>query len=303
MRRPLPITIAIPTYRREAVLIDTLRYLAALPESASEILVLDQTETHETSTTTALQTMVKDGQIRWIKLAEPSIPKAMNQALIQATRDIVLFIDDDIRPEPDLLVAHLHAHTQHKEALIAGRVIQPWQEGQDFSQDSEFHFASTTSCEANEFIGCNFSVHRRFSLSIGGFDENFVKVAYRFEAEFAHRVRAARHPIWFESTACLHHLKSAVGGTRTFGDFLRTVRPDHSVGAYYFGLRTAIGLARFRTFVTRPVASVMTRHHLRRPWWIPLTLIGEIHAMFWAFLLFVRGPRLLTNPRLQSKNE
>ena len=303
MRRPLPISVAIPTYRREAVLIDTLRYLLSLPDVAMEILVLDQTETHEFTTSIELENMEKSGQIRWIKLVEPSIPKAMNQALIHANCDIVLFVDDDVRPESDLLVAHLHAHSLYAEALIAGRVIQPWQEGQDFSRDSEFHFASTKSREVDEFIGCNFSVHRRFSLAIGGFDENFVKVAYRFEAEFAHRFRAARHPIWFESSACLHHLKSEVGGTRTFGDFLRTLRPDHSVGAYYFGLRTANGLARFRTFLTRPVSSVMTRHHLRKPWWIPLTLVGEIRAMLWAFVLFLRGPRLLTNSRLQSKNE
>jgi len=36
---------------------------------------------------------------------------------------------------------------------------------------------------------------------------------------------------------------------------------------------------------------VATRHHLRRPWWIPLTLIAELRGMAWALALFLRGPK------------
>ena len=39
----LPITIAIPTYRREQVLIDTIQCLLRLDPCAAEILVLDFT--------------------------------------------------------------------------------------------------------------------------------------------------------------------------------------------------------------------------------------------------------------------
>ena len=91
-----PITVAIPTYRRETVLIETLQYLLALSHPAAEILVLDQTEEHEPATATALRTMADCGQIQWIQLTEPSIPKAMNQGLLLATQAVVLFVDDDI---------------------------------------------------------------------------------------------------------------------------------------------------------------------------------------------------------------
>ena len=33
-------------------------------------------------------------------------------------------------------------------------------------------------------MGGNFSVRRRFALTLGGFDEQFVGAAYRFEADF-----------------------------------------------------------------------------------------------------------------------
>lgn len=303
MSKTLPITIAIPTYRREAVLIDTLRYLLSLAGLADEILVLDQTEVHETATVAALQEMADHGQVRWLRLVEPSIPQAMNRGLIEASKEIVLFLDDDIRPDPELLLAHLNAHGSHVDSLVAGRVIQPWQEGQDFSHDQQFHFACTVGQEITEFMGGNFSVRRSTALALGGFDENFVKVAYRFEAEFAYRFRASGRSIWFESSACLHHLKAESGGTRTFGNFLRTVRPDHAVGAYYFALRTLRDGARLKAILKRIATSVATRHHLKRPWWIPLTLIGETRALVWALMMDTHGPRYVAQWEGPAKDE
>ena len=78
--------------------------------------------------------------------------------------------------------------------------------------------------------------------------------------------------ILFEPSACLHHLKVATGGTRTYGEHLTTWRPDHAVGAYYFGLRTGA----WREFAARPLRAVATRYHLARPWRIPATLVAEL---------------------------
>jgi GT2 family glycosyltransferase len=288
---PLSISIAIPTYRREAVLLSTIDYLLALQPRAAEILLLDQTESHEPDTEARLCRLAESGAIRWLRLPNPSIPAAMNEGLRQARQDIVLFLDDDIRPEPELLDAHLHAHERHRGGLVSGRVIQPWQEGIDFASAPEqgFHFASTRPALIREFMGGNFSVRRDLAVALGGFDENFVKVAYRFEAEFASRFVARGGAILFEPRACLHHLKEVAGGTRTFGDYLSTWRPDHAVGAYYYSLRTG----KLGEFVVRPCRAISTRYHLRHPWHIPTTLVAELGGMFWALALYIRGPKRL----------
>jgi GT2 family glycosyltransferase len=290
------ITAAIPTYRRDQVLIDTVRDLLALDPPPAEILVLDQTPEHAPDAAAALRDWDAAGRIRWLRLPEPSIPRAMNRGLLEAGHDLVLFLDDDIRPEPVLLQAHLAAHQSTGAALVAGRVIQPWQEGKDFSEDTGFHFASPQPAWAEEFMGGNFSVRRAVALALGGFDENFVKVAYRFEAEFAHRLRRAGHRIYYEPAACIHHLKVATGGTRSFGEHLTTLKPDHAVGAYYYILQTWDGWASLGTFLGRPPRAILTRHHLRRPWWIPLTLIAELRGLFQALRLYRRGPRYLHRP-------
>jgi len=169
-------------------------------------------------------------------------------------------------------------------------VIQPWQEGLDAGDPvATADFARLQEGVVRDFIGCNFSVRRELATELGGFDENFVRVAYRYEAEFAHRFRAGGRQIHFEPQACLHHLKAGSGGTRSFGEHLTTWRPDHAVGAYYYGLRTGS----FGEFLLRPFRAVATRYHLRNPWRIPATLLAELRGMGWALRLFLRGPRRL----------
>ena len=179
--------------------------------------------------------------------------------------------------------------------IVAGRVIQPWEEGVDLSGDTGFRFAGLHGAWIREFIGANFSVRRSTAVALGGFDENFVRVAYRFEAEFAYRFCASGRRVWFEPTACVHHLKDASGGTRTYGEHLTTLRPDHAVGAYYFALRTGA----WRELFTRPVRSVMTRFHLRHPWWIVGTLWAELRGLAWALRLRARGSKHLE--RMESR--
>jgi len=293
------LTIAIPTYRRERVLVETIEYLLALSPPADEILVLDQTEQHETETEHALQRLTDQGAIRWERLPEPSIPKAMNQGLLRARHELVLFVDDDVRPEAALLEAHRAAHLRHGKVIVAGRVIQPWQEGIDFSNDPHIHLAGTRAGEIAEFIGCNFSVRRSAALSIGGFDENFVRVAYRFEAEFAHRFRRSGGRIWFEPAACLHHLKDGAGGTRSYGRLLVTWRPDHAVGVYYYGLKSRDWME----ILLQPRRALINRHHLRHPWHLPRSLLAELLGFGWALWLLWKGPRLLHTSQRDLSHE
>jgi GT2 family glycosyltransferase len=294
---PFPVSVAIPTYHREAVLVDTLNFLLALEQPAAEILVLDQSETHEAATDKALREWADQGRIRWIRIARPSIPKAMNAGLLQSRNPVVLFLDDDVRPDPGLVAAHHAAHASLPDIVVAGRVIQPWEENLDMSQSTTFGFASTQPQWTSEFIGCNFSVCRSTAIALGGFDENFVRVAYRFEAEFAFRVLASGRRIWFAPSASLHHLKVQSGGTRTYGEHLSTWRPDHAVGAYYYGLRTGS----VKEFLVRPWRAIATRYHLRHPWRIPATLWAELGGMVWAFALFVRGPKRL-RPSIEKQH-
>lgn len=286
------LTVAIPTFGRDEVLLSTVRDLLALEQGPDEILIVDQTPTHAEEVEHALEALKASGAIRWCRLPKPSITVAMNTALREALGELVLFLDDDIRPDIALIQAHRNAHQGNPGVLIAGRVLQPWHHLQPDAADADFRFNSLTPRELREFMGGNFSLRRELAISLGGFDENFVEVAYRFEAEFALRWHRCGRSIRYEPTALIHHLKAERGGTRTYGDFLRTWRPSHSVGEYYF-LIIARPVDWTKRIVRRLLMSIVTRHHLRRPWWIPATLVSEIRGLTRALGLARGGPRLI----------
>jgi GT2 family glycosyltransferase len=291
MTSPVSITVAIPTYGRDHVLVDTIRrVLGLLPV---EVIVLDQTTKHIPEVERILEAWDSLAVIRWLRLSKPHIPGAMNLGLLAASQHVVLFLDDDIIPNPGLLEKHLCAIEKTGAALVAGRVVQPWQEGKDFVEGQGFHFASMQAGWICEFMGTNFAVRRDIALRLGGFDEQFLRVAYNFEAEFAYRLNRDGYRIFYEPEACIHHLRVSGGGTRAFGDHLKSYRPNHSVGAYYFILRTWSGWQSLVQFIKRPLRAVATKHHLRRPWWIPVTLVGELSGMAWALVLARQGPRYL----------
>jgi len=292
MSKIYPLSVVIPTYQREQVLLNTIDSLQNLDQSPAEIIVVDQTLKHERKTVQQLSWLHNSNIIHWERLTKPSIPHAMNVGLLQSNHEIVLFVDDDILPCDNLIVAHYNAHSTEYAKLVAGQVFQPWNiDVPESSEDEPFCFSSSKRKWIKEFIGCNFSVKRSIALKVGGFDENFVHVAYRYEAEFADRLRANGGKILFEPDASIHHLKLTQGGTRSYGEHLTTIKPSHSVGEYYYLLRSKTQKHKWLKLILRPFQSIKTKHHLHRPWWVPVTIISEILGFLWAAYLNIRGPR------------
>lgn len=302
-------SIVIVTYNREEVLIDTLRALMPLRDSLScetEVLVIDQTKNHKESTLSYLQAWDQDRSIRWLRLDAPHLTRAMNTGLLQSRGDVVLFVDDDIIPFPQLLVHHLDAHNCFQEAgAVVGMVLQPGQNPCALPartnrsllwRDLDFPFNSTLESWVDNVIACNLSVKRQQALSIGGFDEAFPPpVAFRFESEFAKRLIRAGGRIRFSPAAAIYHLAASSGGTRSLGSQLTSASPRYGVGDFYFALRCGRGWDRIIYLLYRPFRQVRTRFHLRHPWWIPVKLLGEIRALIQAFHL-AQYPQQLISP-------
>jgi glycosyltransferase involved in cell wall biosynthesis len=295
----IPLTVVIPTYRRGAVVLETIRKLQQQQSPVRELLVVDQTDRHPADIEAELQSMHAAGKIVWCRLREASIPGAMNHGLLKGRGRAVLFLDDDI--EPDCALTRHHADAQQVAKLVAGQVLQPGQGSIALAPGEVFRFNSPEPASIVEFMGGNFSVDREAAIALGGFDENFVGAAYRFEAEFAHRFTARHGLIRYEPRALIHHLAVSSGGTRAHGHHLRTLQPAHSVGAYYFLLRTRIRGWQ-RELLRRPLRAVRTKHHLRHPWWVPLTLIAEARGFLLAVRLFRSGPRLIAARHFAGTN-
>ena len=288
------VSVIIPTYKREQVLLETIEHILRLEPSPAEIIVIDQTREHDPRTSAALTDLVENKKILWLRIPYPSIPHAMNAGLQKAQSNIVLFLDDDIIPDDNLIAAHLAAHEKDNCNIVAGQVLQRNEEPlESVDGDREFRFFSSKSRFISELMAGNFSIKRNLALTLGGFDENFVHVAYRFEAEFADRAVASGERIFFEPGASIRHLKVKEGGTRSYGHHLTTIKPSHSVGAYYYLFRSPLVTNRSLKSMARAFRAVTTKHHLYHPWWIIPTLISELLGFVWALALNIRGQRFI----------
>lgn len=297
------LSIVIPTLDRGETLLETIDLLGQCRQPTNDLIIVDQTSSHPERIAEALDGLHGTSVINWLRLSAPSIPHAMNVGLCAARNPIVLFLDDDIIPDADLLVEHLAAHDRGCNiAAVVGQILQPDEQStscseyvsvKGFCRDLQFPFYSDQTAVVHNVMAGNLSVDRNKALSAGGFDENFVGVAYRFETEFARRLIRAGGVVVFEPAASIRHLRLARGGTRARGSHLTSASPQHGVGDYYFALRAGVGLSTLAYIGWRPIREVSTRFHLRRPWYIPVKLLGESLAFVNAVVRCVRGPQLL----------
>jgi GT2 family glycosyltransferase len=297
---PRDVTVAIPTYRRGPFVLSTARALLA-ERPDQDILIVDQTEQHPPDIEGELRQLSLSTRVRWIRLQAPSIPAAMNVGLAEAITPLVLFLDDDVIPGPHLVARHAGAFADDTIWATVGQVLQPGQEPTAGSLSFhtaglhaylDFPFNSSTPCLVQNVMAGNLCVRRSRSLQVGGFDENFVGSAYRFETEFARRLIRCGGRVLFHPDASLRHLRARAGGVRTHGRHESSASPIHGVGDYYFALGETASWETLRYILRRPLREVATSFHARHPWWIAPKLLGEIRALAWAVRLRTKGPRL-----------
>jgi GT2 family glycosyltransferase len=298
------VSAIIPTLGRGEVVLQTIAQLRAQTAPPAEILIVDQTEDHPAHALQGLSEADRLGHIRWIRMSPPSQPAALNRGVLEARNELLLFLDDDIRIDPDFVAAHLKAHQQEGVDAVVGQVLQPGEvplKGPIARQldgpfaDLEFPFRSAEPTFILNGMSGNLSVSRDLALRLGGFDERFTApVSYRFDSDFCKRIVAAGGKVAFEPTARIDHLRAPRGGTRSRGSHMTSASPIHGVGDYYFALKQGLSWTTLRYILRRPVREVATKFHLTHPWWIPVKLFGELRAVVQAVWQAGQGPKYLS---------
>lgn len=240
------ISLIIPTYRREQILKDTLEEVIKQDYPHLEIIVVDQTETHDPAIQTYLENLVKTNQIKWFRLDWASLPGARNYGVRHAQGEIILFIDDDVELPPNYIHAHASVYEENSQiGAVAGRVLDRMKlADSEKINNSEFPYTidilppeamdpgiawyyidlvhTTKPQEVISTRGCNMSFRREIFTKYNiWFDERFRGNAVREESDFCLRLRQTGYKIWYEPQAYLVHLGEETGGchdlsTRSF---------------------------------------------------------------------------------------
>ena len=101
LRSPLapPITVIVPAYNEEAVILDTVRSVLASNYPRLEVLVIDDGSTDHTAELVR-ENFSRDPRVRLLLQPNRGKPTALNHALAEETGEIVVSIDADTIVDP-----------------------------------------------------------------------------------------------------------------------------------------------------------------------------------------------------------
>jgi GT2 family glycosyltransferase/2-polyprenyl-3-methyl-5-hydroxy-6-metoxy-1,4-benzoquinol methylase len=177
-RRGSDVAIVIPTLCRSPIFARTLAALRSQTVDGFEIIVVVDGEGLDTP---------PPGASRVVVQRHAGAAAARNAGVRISERPIILFLDDDMLPDTDLVERHLDMHRAHPERAtavlgaaawhpdVAGNRINRWL---DWSH-TQFDYSLIRDRGGEDvgwgrFFSCNLSLHRDFFHEAGGFDESFI---------------------------------------------------------------------------------------------------------------------------------
>ncbi len=120
------ITVAMCTWNRAGILDGTLAAVAALraPEGVTwELVVVDNNSTDDTPA--VLGRYADKLPLRVVRETRQGTSHARNAAVAAVRSDWFVFLDDDCRPEPDLLEQYAEAARLHPDVALFGGTMRP----------------------------------------------------------------------------------------------------------------------------------------------------------------------------------
>jgi glycosyltransferase involved in cell wall biosynthesis len=301
------VSCIIPTLGRGKILCDTIRMLLAQSHPPYEIIIVDQTQSHDEVTWQTLTDWEAEGSIRRLHQKELNASLARNAGALAATGQVLLFLDDDIDIEPDFVAAHVRNYADPNIVAVSGQVLEgrrpvvndlPAAAENDTFGWIYFPKNYGKRCRTNWMTSTNFSVRKDVFIAVGGMDANYPKGAFREESDFSQRFQCAGYRFLFDPEASVYHLGATgapEGGSRSWISNKRIAGWHHCVGDWYFtfGYFRQSGTAALLNASLRHF--VFNRYNITHPWWLPLLFLRWMAAIPLAAYLRWKGPRLIAS--------
>ena len=203
-------SVVVCSYNGAATLADCLEGVAALRYPAYETIVVDDGSTDDTAA------IAHAYGVRVISTPNRGLSAARNTGAEAARGDIVAYLDDDARPDPDWLTFLALELGRTRHAAVGGPNVPPASGGAveravADSPGGPIHVLLSDT-EAEHLPGCNLAVRRDALLQIGGFDPRF-RVAGD-DVDLCWRLTEAGHTLGFHPAALVWHRRR--GSVRAF---------------------------------------------------------------------------------------
>ncbi len=209
------ITAVIPTLGRPALLrrvLDRLDRQTAPAEAFEVIIAADAAERGPAELDAAVAG--RRYRARRLQAERPGASAARNAGWRAAETPLVLFLDDDVLPEPPLVAEHLRWHAGHpaEEVGVLGHVrwadelrVTPFMRW--LEHGIQFDYPNIVGTEAGwgRFYTANASVKRAMVERAGGFEEEALPFGYE-DLDLALRMEAHGFRLLYNRAAVAEHL-------------------------------------------------------------------------------------------------
>jgi GT2 family glycosyltransferase len=232
------VSVVVPTYDRRASLERLLRALAAqtYPLADVEVLVVDDGSTDGTAEWLAKARF--PFELRGFGQAHGGPAAARNLGVRAARGALIVFLDDDVVPDPDLIATHVRRQTTG-DTVVIGPMLAPkdwdrpawirWEEAKLYATYRRIE-SGRWPCTPRQFFTANASLPRERFLSSGGFDTTYRRAE---DVELGYRLEDAGMRFVFEPNARVWHYprRSFAAWRRTPYEYGRSeVRMDRDKG-------------------------------------------------------------------------
>jgi GT2 family glycosyltransferase len=201
------VSVVLCTYNGSATLAESLEALDALDYPAYEVIVVDDGSTDSSAA------IASEFDCRLIRTENRGLSSARNTGLSAASGEIVAYIDDDAKADPDWLkyLAYTFMSSHHSgvggpnlafadDGLIARCVAN--------APGGPTHVL-VSDREAEHIPGCNMAFRRQALEEVGGFDERFH--AAGDDVDICWRLRERGLSIGFSPAAVVwHHRRNTI---------------------------------------------------------------------------------------------
>jgi GT2 family glycosyltransferase len=161
-------------------------------------------------------------KVKYVHLERKNLPNARNVGIARSDGRIILFLDDDVEPDADLLYFHYMNYRNKKVGGVSGRVKEKVSLTNTstaggtiaLSGRTLMNFESLSKHPVCSACGANMSFSRDAVEKTGNFDSRFDGISLLEEVDYSYRIRAAGYEIMYEPKASVNHFRAGAGGCR-----------------------------------------------------------------------------------------
>jgi len=235
------VSVIIPTYNGAHKILAALHSLEQQEVMPQEVIVVVDGSTDGT-TDLLKNTELKLPAFKIIEQPNGGRAKVRNRGALEATGDLLVFMDDDMIAPPHWISAHVEHHITIKDSLLCGKLeMVKANKGGEFMIFEEWQNAKWNKGLVNSnqdvillnspyLTANNFSVWVNLFFDLGQFDDRLNDAE---DYDLAVRAFQENYPIYLSSKAFAYHYDAGLKNFKNYIRRLRQYREAQEMLVYY----------------------------------------------------------------------